>query len=56
MRTGYLHKLLNKLRARIDDMESGKDDASGTAQLNRISCDLTKLKIQNTPENTLCYA
>ncbi len=46
MRTGYLHELQNKLRARIEDMEAGKDAATSTAQTNRINRDLTKLRKQ----------
>lgn len=46
MRTGYLHELQNKLRARIEDMEAGKDAATSTAQANRINRDLTKLRKQ----------
>ncbi len=46
MRTGYLHELQNKTRARIEDMESGKDAATSTAQTNRINRDLTKLRKQ----------
>jgi type II restriction/modification system DNA methylase subunit YeeA len=46
MRTGYLHELQNKLRARIEDMEAGKDAATSTAQANRINRELTKLRKQ----------
>lgn len=46
MRTGYLHELQNKMRARIEDMESGKDAATSTAQATRINRDLTKLHKQ----------
>lgn len=46
MRTGYLHELQNKMRARIQGMDDGKDAATSTAQANRINRDLTKLRKQ----------
>jgi len=46
MRTGYVHELQNKMRARIEDMEAGKDAATSTAQATRTNRDLTKLRKQ----------
>jgi type II restriction/modification system DNA methylase subunit YeeA len=43
MRTSYLHELQNKLRSRMDDLQAGIDEASSTAEKNRLTKELATL-------------
>lgn len=46
MRTGYLHELQNKMRARLEDMQSARDSAEAKGRASRLDRDIIKLKKQ----------
>jgi type II restriction/modification system DNA methylase subunit YeeA len=46
MRTSYLHELQNKLNARVDEIQRTIDEATSTAQSNRLNKDLIRVKKQ----------
>jgi hypothetical protein len=46
MRTAYLHELQNKLNARVDEVQRGIEDATSTAQSNRLNKELIRLRRQ----------
>lgn len=46
MRTAYLHELQNKLDARVAEVQRSIDDATGTAQSNRLSKELIRIRRQ----------
>lgn len=52
LRTGYLHPLQNKLRARVTDLEGGIETASTNAEKSRLTKQLTKLKKQQAELST----
>lgn len=52
LRTGYLHPLQNKLRARVTDLESGIETASSNAEKSSLTKQLTKLKKQQAELST----
>lgn len=46
MRTAYLHELQNKLNARVDETQKSIDEATSTAQSNRLNKELIRLRRQ----------
>lgn len=46
LRTAYLHELQNKLNARVDEVQKSVEDATSTAQSNRLNKVLIQLRRQ----------